>query len=406
MGFPFYIAKRYLVSKSTQNAVNIINIITFLVVVIGAAALFVVLSAFAGLKDFSLSFSNSTDPDLKAVAGEGKFFTLSADEKQSLDRISGIAYYANEIEERVFLSYKQKPHVAFIKGVDDQYNKVTAIDSTVIYGNWLTKNNDEVVVGIGIYNLLGVAINDYLNPLKVLVPKPGEGSLSSGINPLQQNKPYYEMNVNVRGIYQISEDVDKKYVFTHLTTAQHLLHKNANEITGINFKLKPNANEAAVKDQIAAVFHQQITVKTRAELNEALYKMLNTENLAIYLIFTLVLIIALFNVVGAIIMIILDKKDNAKTLHSLGATVPQLRRIYFIQGFSVTLIGGFIGLVIASLLVWSQLAFGWIQLAPSLPYPVDFQWLNVLLVIVTIAVLGFIAAKIASSRINKKLLSA
>jgi len=132
---------------------------------------------------------------------------------------------------------------------------------------------------------------------------------------------------------------------------------------------------------------------------------LNTENVATYLIFTLVLIIALFNVVGAIIMMILDKQQNSKTLYSLGTTIKELRRIYFVQGVLVTGVGGFIGVLLGSLLIWSQLAFAWLRITPTLAYPVEYQVINVGIVLGTILVLGIIASKIASSRINKKLVS-
>ena len=146
-------------------------------------------------------------------------------------------------------------------------------------------------------------------------------------------------------------------------------------------------------------------MKNRQQLNATLYRMLNTENLATYLIFTLVLIIALFNVVGAIIMMILDKQQNTRTLYSLGATIRELRRIYFVQGIMVTSFGGLIGVLVASILVWTQLAFGWIRITPSLAYPVEFRLMNVLIVLATIFVLGVVSSKIASSRVGKKLLA-
>jgi lipoprotein-releasing system permease protein len=145
-------------------------------------------------------------------------------------------------------------------------------------------------------------------------------------------------------------------------------------------------------------------VKTRSQLNSSLYKMLNTENIATYLIFTLVLIIALFNLVGAIIMMILDKKGNCKTLFSLGLTIKEIRRIYFLQGVVVTVLGGITGVGLASALIGSQMIFGWLRISPSLAYPVAFEWFNVGVVLGTISVLGIIASWIASLRVNEKLL--
>src|SRR5690606_26359780 len=254
LNFPLYIAKRYLVSKSSQNAVNIINMVTFLVVVIGAAALFIVLSGFAGLKTFSLSFTNTFDPDLKAIAASGKFFTITENEEDQLKKLEGLAAYSKEIEERVYLDYKQKSHLPFIKGVDQSYNRVTGIDSIVFYGEWLNDNPDQVVTGIGISNTLGLAVNDNLNLLKILAPKPGKGSVTG------QVKPYNELYVIARGIYAINEELDKKYVFAHLSTVQDLLEKERNQITGINFKLSPDADEETVKANIQNIFKNKVEI--------------------------------------------------------------------------------------------------------------------------------------------------
>ncbi len=400
MNFPFYIAKRYLRSKSSQNAVNIINFITFLVIVIGSAALFIVLSGFSGLKTFSISFSNIFDPDLKATALNGKFFTLGPEEEQKLLEIAGVVSYSKELEEQVYLTHKQKSCVAYIKGVDTAYRIATQVDSTIYWGNWALKNQ-QTVVGLGIASLLGLTINDYQDPLRILAPKPGKGSLS----PQDFAKPYNEMPVVVSGVYAIEENLDKKYVFTELALAQVILEKDNTQISGINFKLDPLADVTDVRNQITAVLGDKILLRNRRQLNNALYRMLNTENLATYLIFTLVLIIALFNVVGAIIMMILDKQQNSKTLYNLGTTIRELRRIYFVQGILVTSFGGIIGLFLASLLIWSQLAFGWLKITPSLAYPVEYKLMNVLIVLATIVVLGIIASKIASSRVTKKLLA-
>ena len=401
MNFPLYIAKRYLRSKSSQNAVNIINFITFLVIVIGSAALFIVLSAFAGLRTFSLSFSNTFDPDLKASPSIGKHFTISADEESALANIEGLANYSKELEERAYLTYKEKSTIAYIKGVDENYRAVTGVDSTLIFGNWGSDVYNGVI-GIGIYNLLGVPMNNR-TAMEVLVPKPGEGSFSQqGLNA----KPYDDLALVVSGVYAVEESLDKKYVFAQLPIVQELLQKDSTEVSGINFKLMEKASADDVRNAIKEVLGDKVSILTRREQNTSLYRMLNTENLATYLIFTLVLIIALFNVVGAIIMMILDKQQNSKTLYSLGTTIKELRRIYFIQGILVTSFGGLIGVLIGTLLIGSQLAFGWLKITPTLAYPVEFNIINILIVIGTIVVLGFISSKIASSRINEKLICA
>ncbi|WP_411029349.1 ABC transporter permease [Spongiimicrobium sp. 3-5] len=400
MNFSLYIAQRYVRSKSSQNAVNIINFITFLVIVIGSAALFIVLSGFAGLKTFSLSFSNTFDPDLKAQPLTGKFFSVSEEQGRALDNLDGLVYYAKELEEKVYLTHSKKGHMASIKGVDANYGKVTAMDSMIYLGNWQV-GDQQGVVGLGIANLLGLTINDFRRPLVILAPKPGKGSLSQQA---LDRKPYNELNMVVTGMYAVEDNLDRKYVFADLPLVQALLEKEDTMVSGINFKLEDTADVAAVRERISEVFAGKVILRNRQQLNSTLYRMLNTENLATYLIFTLVLIIALFNVVGAIIMMILDKQQNSKTLYNLGTTIRELRRIYFVQGVLVTGMGGLIGVLIGSLLIGSQLAFGWLKITPSLAYPVEYNVMNVLVVLATIIVLGIIASKIASSRINRKLI--
>ncbi|SHJ56277.1 lipoprotein-releasing system permease protein [Maribacter aquivivus] len=385
-------------SKSTQNAVNIINFITFLVIVIGSAALFIVLSAFAGLKTFSLSFTESFDPDLKASPVAGKIFTITPEQEQRLQSVDGLAFYSKELEEKVSLEHRGKNHIAYIKGIDSNYTKVTGVDSTLYIGDW-TINDTQVVAGLGIANILGVTINQFRSPMQIYAFKPGKGSISQqSISSL-----YNQLPMVIGGVYAVEADLDNKYVFADLRLTQALLEKDSLSISGINFKMDEGVEPSAVRSEIQSILGTGVQLKNRQQLNSTLYKMLNTENVATYLIFTLVLIIALFNVVGAIIMMILDKQQNSKTLYSLGTTIKELRRIYFVQGILVTGFGGFIGVLIGVLIVWSQLAFSWLKITPSLAYPVKFEFINIAIVLATIIVLGIIASKIASSRINKKL---
>ena len=400
MNFPFYIARRYIRSKSNQNAVNIINMVTFAVIVIGSAALFVVLSGFSGLKDFSLSFSNTFDPDLKAVPVQGKSFSFDEKTATALMGVRGVASLSGELEERVYLTHRQKSRIAWIKGVDSAYTQTTGIDSTLFLGQW-ELIGQQTVAGIDIANLLSLSVQDYRSPLVVLAPKPGKGGLGTG--GLGQ-KPYNQLSLVLSGVYQIEENLDKKYIFAELPLVQSLLERGYDEVSGVSFKLAPGTDEDAVRSAIGEILGPGIQVKNRKQLNQTLYRMLNTENLATYLIFTLVLIIALFNVVGAIIMMILDKQQHSRTLYSLGLTLSELRRIYFVQGVLVTSAGGIIGIVIGSVLILSQKYFGWLMITPSLAYPVEYRLLNVLLVLATIVVLGIFASRIASNRINYKLL--
>ena len=397
MNFPFYIAKRYLFSKSSNNTINIITFIAMLGVIVSSIALFVVLSVFSGLKHFSLSFIRTVDPDLKITAMEGKSF-LYNDSINKLLLKDKIASYTKVIEERVFLNYGDKSHVASIKGVDTNYLYVNRLDTAVYFGNWLNyEAKHTVVVGSGIANSLSIGAYDFLESLKIFVPKPGTGYITS------PKTAFSQVNTQPIGVYRLTDDIDKKYVFANLDLAQDLLNYKPDQVTAVEIKTKKNVDVKELQSEIQNDLGDSFKVQTREQLNSVFYKMLNTENLVSYLVFTLILIIALFNVIGAIVMMIIDKRENLKTLFHLGADIKAIRKVFVLQGFLLTLFGLFIGLVIAIPFVLLQKKYGFIMITQTLAYPVEFHLINVLLVIFTIVVLGFIAANIASARISKKL---
>lgn len=367
-------------------------------IIIGAMALFVVLSVFSGLKVFSLSFSNNIDPDIKISSTLGKSFFVSPIQENKIKETEGVASYSKILEERVLFTFNGKQEVTYLKGIDSNYNKVNEIKKTLYNGIWLNQNTDEVVVGYGIAQKFSLGLLDFNNSLAILVPKPGKGAIE---NPAEA---FNEMEVFPVGIYAISEDLDSKFVFADLGLAQELLEYKPNQISGIELKLKKDADETAITNSLQSIFNNKIVVKNRAQLNESLYKMLNTENLAVYLIFTLVIIIALFNLIGALIMMILDKKGNLKTLLNLGTEIKDLRKIFLLQGTLLSVFGGIIGLTLGIAIVLLQQHYELVMITPTLAYPVVFSIENVLIVLATIITLGFIASLIASSRVSKKLL--
>ena len=398
MNFSLYIAKRYIFSKSKNTAINSITRIASGGIIVGAMALFVVLSVFSGLKDFSLSFSNDFDPDLKITATKGKSFLISEQQQDKLLKIDGVAAQSKIIEERVLFMFNGKEEVATLKGVDSIYSKVNDVKKTLFNGEWLTPNTSQVVVGYGISEKLSLGLFDFNSKLEVFVPKPGKGAIE---NP---EEAFSKTVINPIGIYAINEDLDSKYVFADLGMAQELLEYKPNQVSAIELKLKPNIKEENVKASLEKIFGNSVTIKNRAQLNDSLYKMLNTENTAVYLIFTLVIILTLFTLAGAIIMMILDKKENLKTLYNLGTEVAVLRKIFLLQGTLVTTIGGLFGLALGIVVVIIQQHFQLIMITPSLAYPVVFSFQNVLLVFTTIFILGLLASWIASSKVTKKLL--
>lgn len=398
MNFPLYIAKRYLRSASKNSAINIINRIAAIGITVGAMALFVVLSVFSGLREFSLSFSNNFDPDIKITSTLGKSFFVTPQQDAQIKTINGIAASSKIIEERVLFLFNGKEEVTYLKGVDSLFGKVNDVNKIIFNGQWLEPNTSQVVVGYGIARNLSLGLYDMNNPFEVFVPRPGKGTIET------PEEAFNKFKIAPVGIYAVSEELDSKYVFADLMLTQALLEFKLNQISGIECKLKPGANQTAVISKLNTIFNNKVTVKNRAQLNDSLYKMLNTENIAIYLIFTLVIILILFAFSGSIFMVIIDKQSNLKTLHNLGAEVADLRRIFLLQGTLVCVLGGIFGLAIGSAIVFLQQKFNLVMITPTLPYPVVFSIQNVLVVFFTITLLGFVASWIASSRVTKKLL--
>lgn len=398
MNFPLYIAKRYSISTSKNNAINIINRIASVGIIIGALALFVVLSVFSGLKEFSLSFTNAIDPDLKLNATLGKSILITPEQERQIKQIDGLVSYSKIIEERVLFTFDGKQQVTYLKGIDSLFTKVNPVEKNLFNGQWLAPNTNQVVVGYGIAQQFSMGLLDFNRPLQVFVPKPGKGAIE---NPEQA---FNQSDLLPIGIYTVNEDLDSKYVFADLGLAQELLEYKPNQVSGLEIKIQKGTNEKAVIEQLQTIFNNTITVKNRAQLNESLYKMLNTENIAVYLIFTLVIVVALFNLIGALIMMILDKKGNLKTLFNLGVEIKDLRKIFLLQGTLLSVFGGVIGLLLGIVIVVLQQQFELIMITPTMAYPIVFTLENVLIVLGTIISLGFIASLIASSRVSKKLL--
>ncbi len=397
MKFSLYIAKRYLFSKSTNNAINIITAIAGIGVVVGAMSLFIVLSGFSGLKDFSLQFSSVFDSDLKVYPEKGKTLILTEKQEQMLHQINEIEAFSKVIEERVFLTFKGKNSISHIKGVDQNYQRVNAIDSTLFHGGWFESDNT-AVVGAQISRNLNLGVYDYSELLEIYVPIPGSGQITD------VSQAFNKEHVVVSGIYHVNEELNSKYVFTPIELAKTLLLFDDNIISSIEIKLIPEANEEDVITKVSEILDQNIVFKNRMQQNDALYKMLNTENLAVYLIFTLVLIIAIFNVIASIIMIILDKKHNIKTLKNLGATLKEIRQIFYLQGVLMTVLGGIVGIFLGIIVILLQLQFNLVMITATLPYPVKLEFSNVVLVFITILLLGIIASRIASSRVREGLI--
>lgn len=399
MVFSSFIAKRYLFSKSGTNAVNIITLISVISIIVGTIVFLVVLSAFSGLKQFNLSVISAIDPDLKVIPAQGKTIRLNKEQEESIKEIEGIAHYSKIIEERAYLEYDGKTHLGFLKGVDQNFLKVNRLDTTIFAGSWITQTEPEVVVGAGVSRRLSLALGDYGTLLKIMVPKPGKGQITD------PSQAFRKSSAIASGIFQVGESIDNDHVFTHIDYAGKLLDYELDEISAIEIKLASIDKEETTIQQLQDLLGDAVIIKNRMSLNDMLYKMLNTENLALYFICTLVIIIVLFCFVGSIIMIIVDKRPHIKTLSDLGSSLKEIRKIFFTQGIYMLCLGVVTGLILGILIVLMQQYLGLVKITETLAYPVHLTSKNVIIVLLTILVLGTAAAKLASSRINGKLLS-
>ena len=317
MNISRYIAQRYLISKNKSTAINIITRIASVGILVGACAMFVLLSVFSGLRTFSLSFSNDFDADLLVVSKSIKYITVNSAQLKSLQSDPNILDFSFFVEEKAFFRYGNQNISCFIKGVDSNFVNVFDIDKIVYQGQWFDSQSNMVVVGVSTANQLGLGLFNPETPLEVFMPKVGKS-----INFDQY--AYKQTFLVPSGIYFINnEEVNGKYVFTDLSIAQELMEYSNQQYTGIDLKIKPNSENDVAK-KLNEVFKNQIVTKNRSERNEALNKMLNTENIALYLILTLIIIITLFTLVGAIIMTIIEKKEQLKTLYALGIEITQI----------------------------------------------------------------------------------
>lgn len=399
MNVSLYIAKRYLFTKSSNNAINIISKIAAVGVIFGSLLLLVVLAGFSGLKAFSISYTSVVDPDFKVFPESGKRLLVNEQQLQQLTDSDNIISYSKVVEEKVFLEFKSKNELAVLKGVDENYQNTVIIDTTVVAGKWFEPKTNQTVAGFLLADKLNLGVFDYASNLNLYVPKPGKRQLNE--------KAFDKISGQNVGLFDVNEEVNQKYIYTSLEATQELLNYPKNSISYIELKTIEDVNEEQLRQELSAIFNNKVAIKNRIQLNDALHKMLNTENIVVYLIFTLILIIALFNVIGSIIMMIIDKKHDLKTLYNLGTPIREIKKIFFYQGALLTFLGGICGVVLGILLVGSQYVFNYIKIpGTNIPYPVELTASNIIIVLLTIFSLGLLASKIASYRISKTLIGA
>ena len=382
----FKIAFRYFFSKNEQTVINRINFLSLILIIISSASLFLVLSAFDGLKTFGLSFSNKFDADYELSPINGKYLTLSSKKISEIKNIDEVIEIAPQIEEKVFLSFKEKNQVAVLKGVDSTYNKVIPIKDLVLIGDWIDYDTSKTVIGYGISTKLGLGVYDYSSFLKISVP---QNKTSSVLN----LNPFKSLPLIVVGLYQINEELDNKYIFTSISFAKDLLNLKENQCSNIILKKNNTENKKQLEKKINLIVGEKIKLTSRLEKNAALYKMLNTENIAVYFIFSLVMIVSLFNLIGSLIMMILNKKKEMKILIAMGMSNKNLSQIFYLIGLIICFIGGVTGISLGAFLVFIQ-KYSSIIYVPgtNLAYPVEFNLKNVIIVFLTLIILGSISS--------------
>ncbi|MDO6803904.1 ABC transporter permease [Wenyingzhuangia sp. 1_MG-2023] len=391
MNFPLYIAKRYLKSKSGNNIINIVTLLACLGVIAGTMALFIVLSVFSGIKDFSLDVLESNTPDIRISPKQGKTFLLDAKLNAILTNSPDKITYTKVIEERAFFKKDDKEEIAYIKGVDSLFNYVTPVDSLIILGEWFAPNSTNTcVVSYRLSRQLD--LNVYTDRLNTYVPKAGKGYISNPKNAFRAILP------QVIGVVTSPNQEDSKYTYIPLSLSQQLLGKKDNEISYIDVKATQlNRTIAYLKKELP-----DFNIAKSEEINSSFYKILNSEKLIAYLVSLLVVMMVLSNTSGTIIMVIVDKKNNIKTLINMGATLKKVRRIFALYGFLLNVVGMCVGLVLGIVLIYLQITYELIMITPTIAYPVSFEWQNVWVVCLTIVIFGALASLLASGRISKR----
>ena len=391
-----FIAKRYFFSKSKLNIVNIVSNSALFVLIVAVGSFFIVLSVFSGLKSFGSNYSKAFDPDIKIYSKESKHFNYN-NLINELSEIPGIYSFSAGIEEKVLVKNKEHSSFAVMQGVQENYADVFEIEKMVSAGEWLNSSELEKnsVVSAFIAEKLRLGLYNYGSGLTILVPNLKRGN-SFFI------KPYRSSTNLVVGVFNTNDFEDKKKVFVTLETAQKVLNIDKNQASFMSIKTIDPALRKEVAKKIQNVISSKFSVKTREELNETYYKMLNSEEVVLNLVLALILIVAMFNVVGAIIILITEKQKNILTLFKLGANQKQIRSLFFKNGIYLTFFGSGFGLLIGFIIVFFQQNYSVLYLSgTSIPYPVTIELKNFFLVAFWTITIGTISAYLSLLSLKK-----
>lgn len=405
MNLPFYIARRYLLGKKSQNAINIISGISVLGITTGTMALVIVLSVFNGFDALVKSLYNTFDPDIEISAVADKTFTPDPATKQAVTALPGVIALSEVMEDNVLLLYDEKQHIATVKGVDESFTDVSGLDSMVFDGEMKLRdrNRPYVVVGQGVAYSLGINLS-FIDPLFIYTI-----DRTARINMSQPEESIRRDFIYPSGVFSIEQDYDFRYIICPIDFVRDLLLYE-DEVTQLEVKLDPGYPVSEVQQEIQSLMGEGFQVKNREQQNEMFYRVMRSEKWAIFLILTFILIIASFNIIGSLSMLIIDKKKDIVTLRNMGAGNGLIKRIFLVEGWLISVFGSISGIFLGTLISWIQQRFGVIKLTQSGSfiidaYPVQIEAFDIFLIWITVLLIGLLAARYPVQQISLKYLA-
>ncbi|MEJ2884107.1 ABC transporter permease [Pedobacter sp. GR22-6] len=403
MNTAFYIARRYLFAKKSTNAINIISAISVLGVFVGSAALIIILSVFNGFEEVVLKMFNTITPQIVISPLEGKTFNPNTAYFETLKKNKDIYSYTEVLSENALLRYNDKQSVGLIKGVSEDYLKNKSLDSITIDGSFILENKygSNAVIGSAIQTYLMVNTTDPFNQLQVFSPK--KGAKLRSINP---GDDFTILSIPVSGVFEVQQDFDN-IAIVPLKFARELLAE-PEKISAIELNLKPGINADKFKEDLEASIGVAFQVRDRIQQNSVLYNILGSEKWAVYIILTFILIIAIFNIIGSLTMLVIDKIKDIAVLSSLGAGRTLIKRIFLFEGMMITMTGCIAGLIVGFIFCLLQQHFGFVKMSQdnlliTSSYPVGFKWKDFVLVFLTVGVFSFMASALSSNLSVKKI---
>jgi len=392
--FIFKIARRYFFARSSKTIVNRINRFAFIMIVVSACSLLVVLSAFSGLKDFGLLYTNSFDPDFKVIPKVGKHFILAGPALEKVSSLSGTSNASLVLEEKVLLANSLNSTSIVLKGVDSNHFLNQQLNDLSLVGVYDIRDKNNIYLGASVASDLDVVLSEDFS-VKATVPSLNNFSLFS-------LSPFSSLFFEIQGIYQISGDIESKYAFTSLSSLSSLINVPPNRFSAIEIIFGDGFSKEVLEEELNQLLPVDFNVISKQELNPALYKMLNTENFAVYLIFCLVVIIAVFNLVGSITIMMVEKTYDLKILSALGANKNSFSKIFLSLGSIVSFFGSLVGCVVGSIFVVIQGSSPFVYVpGTSLPYPVVLTFQNLLIVFLTVSLFGLAASFWTTRNLDK-----